>query len=192
MSKKYNILIIFICFSLFRTAVCQDMPVPVDVQFNLLMKILSFDRNLTARIERQIVLGVLYQEKYRESLNTKNTIENLTKRYNEQPEIKNPISFVPLEIRGDTNINEILSKQNLDVLYLCPLRAVDISQISTECRNLKINSMTGVPEYLDHGISVSLDVKSQKPQIIINLNSTKLEGSDYSSQLLKLVKIIGG
>lgn len=192
MFKIIKILIIFIGFAVFRTAFCQVMPVPVDVQFNLFMKIFSFDRNLTGRVENEIVLGVLYQKKYRESLTTKNKIEDMVKIYNSLPEIKTPVNFVPLEIKQDTDINEMLSRQNLDVLYLCPVRAVDITQISTECRNLKISSVTGVPEYLIHGISVGLDIKGQKPQILINLDSARLEGSDYSSQLLKLAKIIDG
>jgi hypothetical protein len=50
--------------------------------------------------------------------------------------------------------------------------------------------LTGVPDYIYNGISVGIDIKGEKPEILINLKSSKLEGADFSSQLLKISTII--
>lgn len=51
----------------------QSMPVPVSVQWAMFARVLSFEHNLSAA-EREIVIGVLYQSKVRES---KRTMEEL-------------------------------------------------------------------------------------------------------------------
>jgi hypothetical protein len=51
-------------------------------------------------------------------------------------------------------------------------------------------TFSGVPEYVEEGISVGIDVKNNKPLIVINIKSAKLEGIDFNSQLLKIAKIL--
>ena len=46
-------------------AALQDQPrVPCDIQFDLAVKILTFDRNLKARVGDELVFGILYQEDF--------------------------------------------------------------------------------------------------------------------------------
>ncbi len=44
--------------------------------------------------------------------------------------------------------------------------------------------------YVNQRFAVGLEIKDQKPEIIINLSSTRAEGSDFSANLLKLCRII--
>jgi hypothetical protein len=76
------------------------------------------------------------------------------------------------------------------LIYVAPLRAYDVTKISNLSKKLKILTLTGVNEYIDFGLSITIGVKGDKPQIIINLPSAKAEGADFSSQLLKLATVI--
>ena len=49
----------------------QEMAVPVKIQFPLFLKILVFDRNLKERVGDEIVVGIIYQRKFKRSLKTK-------------------------------------------------------------------------------------------------------------------------
>jgi hypothetical protein len=43
---------------------------------------------------------------------------------------------------------------------------------------------------MDLGISIGFEVKGQSPEIVINLQSAKAEGMDFSSRLLQLARVI--
>jgi hypothetical protein len=58
-------------------------------------------------------------------------------------------------------------------------------------QNKSILTITGVPSYVEGGISIGLGLKSNsKPEILVNMGSIKSEKHDISSQLLKLAKIV--
>ena len=173
------------------TSSAQEMAVPVDIQVPLFLKILTFDRNLKERAGDEIVIAVVYQGKYRSSLNVKDEFVKLL----QEAAVKNidgiPIRCVPLDIGERTDPQNTIAEHNADLLYITPLRAVNTEAITAASRAKKKPTLTGVPDYVESGLAVGIGIKGDKPQIIINLPAAKAEGADFSSQLLKLAKILG-
>jgi len=100
-----------------------------------------------------------------------------------------PIRVVSIDI--DTEYLEYtIERENIDVLYLTQLRAVEIGDIAKLSRKKQIVTLTGIPDYVKAGVAVGVDIKEEQPQILINLPASKAEGVDFSSQLLKLAKVI--
>ncbi len=83
-----------------------------------------------------------------------------------------------------------MSNHDIDILYITPLRATGIKEIIRACGAGKILTLTGVPEYVTDGVAIGIGIKGEKPRILINITSAKNEGSDFSSQLLKLAMVI--
>ncbi len=187
---KRPIIAVCIIFSLLvSTAATQDMAVPVDLQYELFLKIISFERSLMSRNNNSLVIGILYQSRYSTSRNTK---DEFLKTLLDHPvkEIKGcPIKYALIDVMTE-DVSESIAAHNVSILYLTPVRALDIEQIAETCRSHKILSLSGVPEYCERGLSVAIGQKGAKPEIIINLNAAKAEGTDFSSQLLKLAKIL--
>src|SRR5919106_2649996 len=52
-----------------RALAAQEVALPVAVQVPILVKILNFDRNLSDRAGGRLVIGVLFQSRYRTSAN---------------------------------------------------------------------------------------------------------------------------
>lgn len=168
----------------------QEMPVPVHVQLGVMLKILSFDRNLKKRDTREIVIGILYQSKFRMSLDVR---DQLTSAIDESPvkEVEGmPIRYVPIDLGRDTDLEGTIADKDITLLYVAPLRAADIESITKVSRALHILSFAAVPEYVEEGVSVGLSAKGDHPEIVVNLMSARAEGVDFNSQLLKLAKII--
>jgi hypothetical protein len=53
-----------------------------------------------------------------------------------------------------------------------------------------MTTFTGVPLYVEQGVALSIGIVRERPQIIVNLAATRAEGSDFTSQLLRLCKVI--
>lgn len=77
------------------------------------------------------------------------------------------------------------------VVYVTPLRSVDVAEIARISRSRGLRTVTGVPEYVEEGIAVGIGERKARPLIIINLRGARAEGSDFSSQLLNLARIVG-
>ena len=60
-----------------------------------------------------------------------------------------------------------LKKQGAAVVYLAPLRAIDIATVATSITRASVITMTGVPEY-----------------------AARAAGADFSAQLLKLAELV--
>lgn len=167
----------------------QEMAVPVQTQLPLFLKILTFDRNLRARAGHEIVIGVVYQNKFRASLNAKDELMRAVSA----SQIKNiegiPVYFVPIDVSVEADLIGDIVENHVDVLYVTPVRALGMETFTAVSRERGIVTLTGVLDYVASGLSVGVEVKGGKPHIVINLRSAKAEGADFSSQLLKLVKM---
>ena len=168
----------------------QEMEIPVDAQVPLFLKILTFDRNLKNRVGDEIVLGVVYQEKFRTSLNVKDQVEQYLKGLPETRIDEVPLRWVCIPLGSPKDLKTTLEKEKVDIVYISPLRAVDVESLAAITRSLGIASMTGVPEYCRMGIAISIGSKGGSPLININLPAAQAEGIDFSSRLLKLAKVI--
>lgn len=70
------------------------------------------------------------------------------------------------------------------------LRAVDLKTITRVSRARQLTTWTGVPEYVEEGISIGIGLSGERPLILINRSASRLEGVDFSSQLLKQAQVI--
>ncbi|NOY57997.1 MAG: YfiR family protein [Calditrichaeota bacterium] len=170
-------------------AFAQNIAVPVKIQYPLFLKILTFDRNLKSRVGNDIVLAVIYQSKFPGSRIVK---EEFEKTFNESPikEIDNiSISLITIDIEKE-NLRQAISAKKIDIVYIAPLRAVNLKRLIDECHTRNILTLSGVPAYIKTGVAVGIGLKGNKPQILVNLPAVNAVNVNFSSQLLKLAKII--
>ena len=168
----------------------QDIEIPVKTQWSLICKLLPFDRNLTFRSGDKIVIGIFYQDRYRLSLNVKNEMCETIEKNPDLTIAGLPCKYVALDLGNLDSIDSLVSAEGVNLAYVAPLRAVDLTTITDLCRKSHILSITGVPEYVEQGISLGFGLKGDKPTILINREASYAEGADFSSQLLKLAKAV--
>lgn len=176
----------------FWTAIssAEEMPVPMEMQFPLFLKILTFDRNLRERAGNEIVIGIVYQSKFRTSLEIKDALVEVMDKSSIKKIEEIPVRCVAIDV-DNTNLGDAISKSKVNVLYITPLRALELKRIIRVSRAQKLTTLTGVPDYVGSGLAVGIGVKGKNPRIIINLPAARAEGSNFSSQLLRLAKVIG-
>jgi hypothetical protein len=160
-----------------------SMPVPVDVQTELFLNIGKLDRTFDP--SKGVTIGIVYQLGYPESVGVKDAMIAAIKRRNL------PIVCIPLEVGSGQLLRKRLSETEANLIYVAPLRSVDVTEIGQITRQRRIRTVTGVPEYVDLGIAVGIGLRNKRPLIIINLASARAEGADFSSQLLSLARIVG-
>lgn len=168
----------------------QEVPVPVEVQVTLFVKILSFDRHLNSRPAGPVVLGVLYQGRYPTSDHVAERFRAAAGRVRGDGAGALSFQIVAIDLDETQDLAEALVRHQVLVLYVSPLRAMDVKDVALVARRGGVVTLTGVPRYVQAGLGIGLDLKDNRPEIIINLSATRAEGADLDAQLLKLARIV--
>lgn len=173
----------------------QDTPVPVHVQVQIMVKILNFDRKLPERVGDRLTVGVLYQGRYRTSANIGGEVCR-TFMAIPQAELGTleslQITCVGLDLDQIPDLAAALKRERIQVLYVSPLRAYRLEEVVAVTRAADITTLTGVPRYVETGCAIGVDMKGDRPEIVINLPASRAEGSDLNAQVLKLARVVGG
>jgi hypothetical protein len=179
-------LLLVVLASLPAAAVGQEVPVPAELQAKLFARILSFDRTLAADATGELLVGVLVQREYRPSLEAG---EDFAAAVVEMAPSDPRLRVVLLDAKQG-GLDALLQRHDLGALYVTPLRALTVAEVAGAARRLGIRTLTGVPGYVPAGLSTGLGLRDQRPEILINLEAARAEGTDYTAQLLGLARLV--
>jgi hypothetical protein len=168
----------------------QDQLLPVDIQVPLFLKVMSFDRHLKTWTGDTIIVGVIYQGKVRESADFKDEFLQELGRSAIKDIGGTAVRCVPVDIDTGQPFAEAIKQSNVNILYVAPLRSASIQSITEVSRNQHLPTFTGVPDYVESGLAVGVIPNGRKSLIIINMPATRAEGIDFSTQFLRMAKVI--
>lgn len=191
MSRAYLLLGIIALMFGGRPAHAQEMDAPAEIQIALLYKILTFDRRLGDRAPGDdIVIAVVYQSGYRASLVARDQVVDAIKRMGTSTISGHPVHWVTMELDDAESLRLSLTRTRVDVIYVTPLRGVELAPIMTAARAEGVTTFTGVPRYVERGLALGVGLARERPQILVNLIAARAEGSDFNSQLLRVSKVV--
>ena len=174
-----------------RSAQAQEMDAPAEIQIPLLYKILTFDRKLGARAPgNDIVIAILFQTGYRGSVLARDQVLDALKRLRDSTIYGHPVQWVAVELTDVESLRLSLIRNKVGVIYVTPLRGVELDPIKMAAREAGITTFTGVPRYVEEGLALGVGIARERPQIIVNLGAARAEGSDFTSQLLRVSRVI--
>jgi hypothetical protein len=169
----------------------QTMPMPVDIQLPLFLKILTYDRSFQYKARSAIIIGVVYLPGNPESVKAKDEMVANLQRLSDRT-IKNlPIKYVTLEFRDVPSLDKAVKAGKVNVFYVAPGLGDQIPSLLKMARTYAITTATGVPEFVQRGIAVGIGMKAdKKPDILINLPSSRSEGSEFDASLLRIATVV--
>ncbi|HYC31249.1 MAG TPA: YfiR family protein, partial [Gemmatimonadales bacterium] len=152
----------------------QSMPAPVAIQVPLFAKILSFDRALAERASAPVVVGILFQGRFRTSARVADEVREL---WTDGGRAGSTIRLVPIDLDEVDDIGAALARAGVHVLYIAPLRAANVGQVVAAAGRQRVTTVTGVPAYVEAGAAVGIDVRAERPRILINLPAARMAGA---------------
>lgn len=182
------VFIFLCCIGNFGTA--QTMDIPIKNQLVLFAKILTCDRNYPQRISNQMVIGIIYQKTFRSSSAAKDDFLSIWEISDGKILGENPSRYELIDVSTVDDLGKELDRLDINLMYITPLRAYNLEKILSASRSRKILTLTGVDRYVTEGLAVGIGIKNDRPQITINLSSAKAEGADFTSNFLKLTRVI--
>jgi hypothetical protein len=169
----------------------EPMPFPADVQITLLLKILTYDRAFQAKARLGVTIGVVYVASDAESVKAKDDILKTLQLVADRT-IKNvPIKAMALEYRDPKSLALAVRNGSVNVFYIAPGNADSLRELLRMSHTQGITTATGVPEYVQRGVAIGIGIKAdKKPDILINLPSSRQEGSEFDASLLRIATVV--
>lgn len=162
--------------------------VPAELQFQLFVKILTFDRRLD-RMGDEIVIAVVHQPEYGESVRTKGELIAAARASSVAFIEGRALRMVPVALDDPATLRAQLRDARADVAYLTPLRSVDVSALTQALAASGVLTLSGVPEHSEDGVAVAVGERAGRPIILIDRNAARAAGSEFGSQLLRLAEV---
>jgi hypothetical protein len=106
--------------------------------------------------------------------------------------IKNvPITAVALEYKDPKALAAAVRSGGINVFYIAPGNADSLTELLRLSHTRGITTATGVPEYVQRGVAIGIGIKAdKKPDILINLPSSRQEGSEFDASLLRIATVV--
>jgi len=179
-----------LCLAVPRAA-AEDMALAADLQIPLLLKVLTYDRNLEVKAGKELAIGIVYDPADRDSAAATDQIGSTLYRFAGKTVKTLPIKYYTIEYTSPADIERFVKQRGISVLYVAPGNSKNLASLVKLSQALRLISATGVPDYVRKGIAVGIGVVQDRPQILINLASSKAEGSDFDASLLRIATILG-
>jgi hypothetical protein len=164
------------------------MDLPVVNQWSLLDRILAYDRTFSDRTEDGLVVGIVYQRSNRASVLAHDEVREAARTLDGR--VLAGITLVSIEASTAAELAERLRAEQVDLLYVAPMRAYDIGNVAAAAAEVRVPSFTGVRAYLPVGVGLCVGQRGGTPEILVNLAATRLQGMDLSAQLLRLATVL--
>jgi hypothetical protein len=167
------------------------MTLPADTQIPLLLKALTYDRNLERRGGKELVVGVVHDPSNRESAAATDAIATTLYAYQDKLVKKLTLRFYTIEYTGPAEFERITKAKGVSVLYIAPGLDRQIPSLLKTCQELGVTTITGVAEYVQKGVALGVGQVRDRPQVFVHLVSARAEGADFDASLLRIATIIG-
>jgi YfiR/HmsC-like len=171
-----------------RWARAEDLIVPPRVQAALVGKVVSFDRNFSARVKERVTIAVVSKSSNSDS-------ERATAQMLGAFREVGPIATLPHEeLRVPwTDANSLAAfcaERKVAIVYLTPGFDKEAAAIAKALEVSRVLTVAGALSYIKDGLVLSFDLVSGRPKLVVNLASAKRQGIAFDSSFLAIARVI--
>lgn len=179
--------ILFVTLLLGPPVGAQLAVVPVELQANLLAKVASYDRNMSARAGDQAHILLLFSEKDAES-------SRFTARMQVALQALPQVGGLPHEERiaaftTAADLARLCQRDRIAIIVVGPGLGGQIGVIRDALDGINVLSVASSPAYVPEGVVLGFDLVSSKPKLLVHLTSARRQGVDLPAQVLKLMRV---
>jgi hypothetical protein len=187
MSSLRHLLFVLIVCALPRVAAAQVSP---DKQAVILARALAYDDNLRNRAGDSLVVAVVFKPGQPGSEAAADAMLRAFKAIEGVKVRELPMRTLKLPYGGKDPLHGTISSQGVDALYLCAGLEADQAAIKDVSHRDHVLTIASREESLESGFSLGVFMVDGKTTITINLPASKEEGAAFSSELLRLARVI--
>jgi uncharacterized protein DUF4154 len=192
--RRWRALVVDVCFGMsiglmpstlnpFQLPV-HNMPLAIADQGSLILKVVSSDDDLRRRRD-ELRLGILFLSSVGQSTSVKDELVASL------PSTKvggRTLRAIPIPMTSADELERAVDRDSIDILYVTPGLDNVLNDVLSVSRKKGVLTVTGVPEYVDRGVTVGFVGESRFMQVAVNLKSARNESRRFDTSFLDKVK----
>jgi hypothetical protein len=169
-----------------REAVAQE----AARQAALVLRILSYDRNLPQRVSNRVTILVAYRAGNAESEGEQRRITEALNQLRRVNVAGMPARAVATPYTNRAGLMQTMQSERAAAVYVC--RGLDnaVSEISAATRGGRVLSMSSDGGAVRRGLGVGLIENGNEIQLLVNLRAVEAEGARLDAAVLRLAEVI--
>lgn len=178
-------LVLCLIFSLFSShSFFGGLTLPPEQIVDLVLKILTYDRNLTGRTDDSIIIGILHAP---DSGDSAAILHNSFEQRKDKTVAGLSFSVISVSWEGEGRLESVLGEKRFTCLIVLENFSHNLGKISTLTRKYGILSMSLNKEYVNP-LSLALDAEEDRIRIYRSDTALKEENVNFAAQFLKITK----
>lgn len=157
----------------------------------VLLKALSYDKNLESRAGDELRIGVAYRPGSSDSVKSKDRMltafGNLASKGRKVKGL--PIEATVIRYEDEDTFEDALSSNDIDVVFITNGFGSEVSAVVDITRRLDKSSLATDSDYVRRGVAIGADTVDKKIKLFVHLKGSKAEGMKLSSKLLKVATV---
>jgi hypothetical protein len=165
-----------------------ETTVPLDLQVDLMQRVLRFERGLAGRVGAQVNVAVVSRSG---NGGSEKTAAQLAKALEKVTEIAGkPVKISSIGFTNAGALKAAVASKGLHLLYLAPGFENDLPAIAAALDGVAVITLTTDGDQVDAGAVLGFELVSAKPRIALNLGQAKKQALDFSSDLFRLARVV--
>jgi hypothetical protein len=156
----------------------------------ILTRALSYDDNLASRAHGSVIIALLYKPDDPQSKANAESVYPAWRRLEHLHVRGMPLGIVKLPWEGPARLKTQLAEQGIDMLFVCAGLSSVVPQITSVTRSSQVVSAAALPDDVREGLSVGVSMEDSQSTITVNLAASRAEGAAFSSELLRLARLV--
>lgn len=162
----------------------------VDRQAVITLRALAYDHNLGKRAGGSLAVAVLFKEGHSGSVDSSRKWTEALAKLGALRVQGMPLQVVRLAYTDAASLKGVVAAQGLDALFVCEGLEAEVDALKAVSRSAKVLTITGSADLVERGLSLGIVLSGDKNTILINPQASAAEGVSFSSDLLRLAKMV--
>jgi hypothetical protein len=166
----------------------QTSGVPSDIQAELIGKLESYDRTFAARagpVAHVLIVDHPGNAKSEVSAGDMKAALGRVDRIGGLPHQDSVLAYTSPDA-----LAQRCKDEHVAVVYVTPGFDDDVDAIKAALSSVNVLTIAANSDYVPHGIVLGFELVSGKPRILLNLEQARRQSVDFSSDLLRLMRVI--
>ena len=159
----------------------------------LIMRVLTYDRNLRVRADGQVRVAVIFKKGSRASEDERDALMLAANELSTRVVVAGmPVRFLAVPYEGRADLKARLTDLHPSAIYVCEglqTAAAELARIAVET---SVPTLCGDRELLRKGLAVALVDRGDRASLAVNLHAARGQGADLDSALLTLAERVDG
>jgi hypothetical protein len=165
-----------------------ETTVPLDLQVDLLQRVIRFERGLPGRAGAQVNLAVVSRSG---NSGSEKTAAQLAKALEKVTELAGkPTKVTTISVANAGALKQAIGSGSLHIVYLAPGFEKDLAAIAAALEGQPVITLSTDGDQVDAGAVMGFELVSAKPRIVLNLGQAKKQGLDFNSDLFRLARVV--